>query len=162
MSKTENFKDLYDLIDELDIAMMVTEVRDDLRSKPMKTHIDTETGHLWFLTKASSGKAIEILNEHAVNLAYACPKSSTYVSVTGTVRVGHDKKKIDWMWPDESALWFQYEQNDPSVAAICVMPNIAEYWDSTDSKILKSWEIVKSKLMGETPDLGDIETVRLS
>ena len=54
------------------------------------------------------------------------------------------------------------KKTDPNVAAIRVIPTIAEYWDVEFSAITRIWEIAKSKITGGKPDLGENETVRLA
>ena len=162
MTKPERLDDLFDIIEQLEIGMLVSENDGNFRSRPMKAFPDEATSHIWFLTKLSSPKVLEIVTDSDVNISFACPKSHQYVSVSGKAFVSRDEQQIEHMWSDKMALWFDCEKTDPNVAAIRVIPTIAEYWDGESSAITRMWEIAKSKITGGKPDLGENETVRLA
>lgn len=162
MNMTYKVEGLFEIIDELDIAMLVSESGNELRSRPMKAFADTDTNEIWFLTKFGSPKILEIATDSDVNISFACPKSHQYVSISGKAFTSRNEDKIDEMWSEKMAVWFDCEKTDPNVAAIRVIPSIAEYWDGKSSSVARMWEITKSKLTGEKPDLGENETVRLA
>lgn len=162
MNMTDKVEGLFEIIDELDIAMLVSESGNELRSRPMKAFGDTDTNEIWFLTKFGSPKILEIATDSDVNISFACPKSHQYVSISGKAFTSRNQDKIDEMWSEKMAVWFDCEKTDPNVAAIRVIPSIAEYWDGKSSSVARMWEITKSKLTGEKPDLGENETVRLA
>jgi general stress protein 26 len=162
MTKSDKLDDLFDIIKDLSIGMLVSENANELRSRPMKAFPDTTTNQIWFLTKLGSPKIREIAKDSDVNVSFACPKSQQYVSISGKAFVSRDMEKIDMMWSDDMALWFDCEKTDPNVAAIRIVPSVAEYWDGKSSKIARMWEIAKAKVKGDTPDLGDNETVRMA
>lgn len=161
MTKTDKLDDLFEIIEDLGIGMLVSENHNELRSRPMKAFPDERTNEIWFLTQLGSPKVIEIATDSTVNISFACPKSQKYVSVSGKASITRDPVKIDEMWSDTMALWFDCERTDPNVAAIRVMPTTAEYWDGRSNAITRAWEITKSKITGDKPDLGESETVRL-
>lgn len=162
MTYSEKLDDLFDIIDDLNIGMLVSENNGELRSRPMKAFTDSSTQTLWFLTKLDSPKVLEIANDSDVNISFACPKSQKYVSVTGTAFLSRDREHIDRMWSDDMAVWFDCDKADPNVAAIRVDIAVAEYWDGTSNSIARAWEVAKAKVTGDKPDLGDNETVRLA
>jgi len=162
MTQTEKLDDLFDIIEDLSIGMLVSENAGELRSRPMKAFPDTHTNQLWFLTKLGSPKIIEIATDSDVNISFACPKSQQFVSISGKAFISRDQEKIGDMWSDKMALWFDCEKTDPNVAAIRVIISAAEYWDGESNAIARMWEIAKAKVTGDKPDLGDNETVRLA
>lgn len=162
MTTSETYKELYDIIDDLEIGMLVSETNGSLRSRPMKAFTQEHSNEIWFLTKLGSPKVTEIVTDSDINVSFSCPKAQKYVSVTGKAFVSREQSKIDMMWSDNMTVWFDCEKTDPNVAAICVVPSIAEYWDGKSSSIARVWEIAKAKVTGEKPDLGDNETVRLA
>lgn len=162
MATTETKSDLFEIINNLEIGMLVSENESELRSRPMKFFTDEETNHLWCLTKFGSEKVYEIATDSDVNVSFACPKSQNYVSVSGKAYVRRDSEKIDMMWSDAMAVWFDCDKSDPNIAAIQVVPSTAEYWDGKSSTIARMWEIAKAKVTGDKPDMGDSAKVRLA
>ncbi len=162
MTYSEKIDTLFNIIDELQTAMLVSENDGSLRSRPMKTFPDQDTHTLWFLTKTGSSKVQEIVQDQEINLSFACPKSKKYVSVSGQATLSRDQEKINAMWSDDMAVWFDCEKTDPGVAAICVAPTIAEYWEGEDNDLKRIWEITKAKITETKPDLGENETVRIA
>ena len=71
MTDTNDTAKLWDMIKTIEIAMMVTEDGDHLRSRPMAVSQKEFDGKLWFFTRASSHKVTEVEQDHRVNLAYA-------------------------------------------------------------------------------------------
>jgi general stress protein 26 len=162
MTKTDKIEDLFELIQELNTGMLVSENEGELRSRPMKAFPNKKTNQIWFLTKTESSKILEIASDADVNISFACPKSQKYVSVSGKAFISRDQVKIDEMWSDKMALWFDCEKTDPNVAAIRVEPSTAEYWEGESNTIAVMWELAKAKVTGEKPDLGENETVRIA
>ena len=54
MTQTEKLDDLFDIVEELSIGMLVSENNNELRSRPMKAFPDAQTHQIWFLTKLVS------------------------------------------------------------------------------------------------------------
>lgn len=162
MTYLEKIDTFFDIIHELEIAMLVSENNGALRSRPMKAFPDQDTQTIWFLTKTGAAKVQEIAQDQNINLSFACPKSRKYVSVSGKVTLSHDRKKIDEMWSDKMAVWFDCEKTDPGVTAICVVPSIAEYWEGEENDLKRIWEITKAKVTDAKPDIGENETVRIA
>lgn len=162
MTQTEKLDDLFDIINDLSIGMLVSENDNTLRSRPMKAFTDKTTNQIWFLTKLGSPKVLEIATDSDVNISFACPKSQQYVSVSGKAFISRDKAQIDKMWSDDMSIWFDCEKDDPNVAALRIVPSIAEYWDGKSNAVARMWEVTKAKITGDKPDLGDNKTVRLA
>ena len=148
--QTDDVKKLAKLIKGINVAMMTT--RDDdgtLRSRPMQTQNHEFDGTLWFFTQASSHKVDEINHEHQVNLSYAEPSDSRYVSVSGTATLVRDRAKIDELWTPVLKAWFPEGKDDPEVALLRVDVSKAEYWDVPTSTIVKLVGFTKAVLTGK-------------
>lgn len=152
---------LYDMIDDLGTAMMVTEDEGKIRSRPMKGKIFRDSGEIWFLTESTSGKVSEIHRDKNSNLSYACPEKDTYISISGKAMLSKDKDKIDDLWGPWASIWFGCEKDDPKVAAICFKPEVAEQWTSESSKTVQIWEMAKAYLTNEKPDVGEHKIVNM-
>ena len=155
-------EELYELIEDIGTAMLVTEADGELRSRPMSGNLYRDSGEIWFLTESRSGKAQEISEDRTSNLTYACPEKETYISITGTSTLSRDLDKIEDMWGPWAKAWLQCEMDDPKVAAIRFKPQIAEYWASPSSSLVQAWELAKANVTDEQPDMGDNKTVLMS
>ena len=70
-----------------------------LNSRPMSTNKNVEfDGDIWFFTYGDTPKVHEIENKPYVNVAFADPKSQTYVSLSGRAELVRDKAKIAELW----------------------------------------------------------------
>ena len=145
------YENLWEKIEDVRVAMMTTSDKDgSLRSRPMYTQQAEFDGELWFFTADDSGKVEEISQEHQVNLNYAEPKSSLYVSVSGTAELVKDRSKIEELWSPMLKAWFKGGIDDPHLALLRVRVSRAEYWDDTSSKMSQLVGMVKSALGSES------------
>ena len=162
MSKTTGKEKVKEMIDDIKVAMLVTEdAHGHLRSRPMHTSKVEEDGKVWFFTSEYSAKTDEIQEEHMVNLAYSDPGSNDYLSVAGRAKVVTDQAKIDELWSDMLKAWFPEGKDSDRVALLCVTPIHAQYWDQTSSKIVELLKMGKAIVTGETYTSADNEKVNM-
>lgn len=148
-----------DLLQDARIAMLTTISADgSLVSRPMATQQVQFDGDAWFFTEADSPKVAEIAADPRMNAAYT--EGGTYVSLSGTASLVHDVAKKRELWNQFAAAWFQCEPEDPDVALIRLSADTAEYWD-TPGRASSLIAMVKGKLTGQRPDVGDNEVVDL-
>lgn len=147
---SEQLRKLRELIEGIETAMLTTiDLHGRLRSRPMASIQMDETGSLWFFTNEFSGKVHEVMQNNHVNVAYAHPGKNNYVSVTGEAEVVTDRKKIEELWKPILLAWFPKGLNDPKLSLLKVNVNMAEYWDSTASGMVKLYHIAKAVIKGE-------------
>lgn len=155
-------KDIKNKIDNVKIAMLVTEEPDGtLRSRPMGTNKMEEDGSLWFFTNEFSPKVAEVNQNHKVNISYADVDENLYVSVSGEAHLVTDKGKIDELWKPHLKAWFPEGKEDPNVALLKVIPQKAEYWDANSSKMVTAFNIAKAIISGEKHKTKDHKKVDL-
>lgn len=128
-------------------------------SRPMATQEVEFDGDLWFFASAASPKVSEVQADPRVNIGYA--GSSSWVSVSGTAEVVRDVAKNKELWNPFAEAWFANGPEDPDVVLLKVSTETAEYWDTPGGKVASVIALVKSKVTGDRPDVGDNETVRL-
>ncbi|MGB3181766.1 MAG: pyridoxamine 5'-phosphate oxidase family protein [Cyclobacteriaceae bacterium] len=156
----EHIEKVRELTEKIDFCMMVTQEPDgNLRSRPMSTQTVDDKGLFWFFTNEFSGKVKEIEEYPVVNLAYSEPGKNRYVSVTGVAEVVTDKAKVDELWDDVLKAWFPEGKDDPDLALVKVLPDEAEYWDGSSSKMVRLFKIGKALITGKTYDTGGNEKV---
>jgi general stress protein 26 len=151
---------LAELVDEIRIAMMTTsEPNGMLRSRPLATLQMDADGNLWFFTSISSPKVEEIEGHRQVNLSYADPKDSDFVSISGTAVVLRDRDKMKELWTPWVEPWFPNGLDDPDLALLRVSIDQAEYWDAPDSKVGRLIGLTRAMKTGDRGSLGSNEKV---
>ena len=150
------------MIKGIRFAMLCTAMPDGmLRSRPMATQQADFDGHLWFFCDADSAKVYEIEREHHVNLSYADPNDSRYVSVSGRASVVRDQDKARELWSPVHKAWFANGPEDPNLALLRVEVDQAEYWDAPSSTMTHIIGFTKAILTGHRYIPGEHEKVNL-
>jgi general stress protein 26 len=163
----KNIKDLYDLIDGIEIAMFTTRRSDGrLVSRPMATQTQAEGTDLWFVTDVESHKLDELEADPNVNLAYYRDRTKEWVSVSGTALVSQDRKVIHELYRPDWKAWFGDEggardggPDDPRLALILVDVQSVTYLKQDKPRPVILFELVKGMVTGKRPDLGEARQV---
>jgi general stress protein 26 len=160
-TRTEAIEKLRDLIKDIDFCMLTTVDEDGtLRSRPMSTQDAEFDGDLWFFTYDPSPKAQEVRNERQVNVSYADIGAHTYVSVSGTATLVHDRAKMEQYWHPAHKIYFPDGLETPGLALLKVEVSKAEYWES-DGKVATLLEMAKSVVTGSEFEGGDNQKLTL-
>jgi general stress protein 26 len=156
-----NLKGIIEKIKDIRVAMLTTEDENGtLRSRPMaNVDIDAENC-IWFFTKDDSGKAAEVNQEPQVNLAFADTSNQTYVSISGTASLSHDKDKLRQLWNPMVKAYFPNGLDEPNIALLKVKIHDAEYWDSSASTMVRLFNVAKAVITGTQYDEGEHGQVR--
>jgi general stress protein 26 len=158
----ESIEKLRDLIKDIDFAMLTTVDDNDgtLRSRPMSTQDVEFDGQLWFFIYDDSAKVDEIQQQRQVNVSYADPANQTYISVSGTADVVHDRAKMQQFWKPELKIYFPDGLETPNIALLRVDVQKAEYWQS-DGKVASILQIAKALVTGSEYEGGKNEKINL-
>ncbi|MCF0073372.1 pyridoxamine 5'-phosphate oxidase family protein [Dyadobacter sp. CY261] len=173
-------KKLKSLAEDIRFCMYTTYEDGRIVSRPMTTlDIDVE-GNIWFFTSrhtdllrdaphgnawqgdAPHGNAPHGAAQHGnarlgdpVTLIYSDPKNNTYLSVSGTASVVESEHRKEELWNLMSKAWFPGGKDDPDLVVLRVTTQEAAYWDSTSSKMIVFFSMLKAVITGSTPDGGD-------
>jgi general stress protein 26 len=148
-------KKLWTMISKHRFAMMTSRQGDTLRSRPMTT-IDREGETLWFFAKADSAVAEALERTPQVCLSYSDGASHDFVCVAGDAMIVRDSAKKKELWSPAVQVWMPEGAESPQVVLIEVMPDHAEYWDSSSSKIVHLFSAAKALATGRPPsDVGE-------
>ena len=134
--------------------------KDTISSRPMGTAKIEEDGSIWFFTNEYSLKTKEISKDNEVNLGYSDPSSNTYIYVNGKAELIDDQVRKEAYWSPAIKAWFPEGVEDPNLILIKVTPNTAEYWDSSSSKMVVAFQMLKAIVTGDTPDMGEHEKIK--
>lgn len=127
------------LIKDIPFVMLTTINNDDetLRSRPMTLQKAEFEGDLWFFAARTSPACLDIEENPKVNLAFAEPKDTAFVSATGIAEVVFDKEKATELWNPIYKAWFPEGLEDPELCLIRVVVESADYWDAPSSKVVQ-------------------------
>ena len=159
--RNEQLEKIRELVKDIRITMMTTiDDQGNLVSRPMATMQMDENGTFWFFTKKSAPKVDQIdKHEHRVNLAFAHPDEASYVSVSGSADEVYDRAKIDELWSPAAKPWFPDGKDDPELTLLKVHTELAEYWDSTSSRMVRFLEMARAAVTGDTYKEGENQKV---
>ena len=151
---------LYDHIDDIEIAMMTTRRPDGhLESRAMATQKRAEGADLWFVAADGSGKLAEIEDDPHVNLAYYKDRTREWVSVSATAAITRERQEIDELWAPDWQAWFRRvtirhgTKDDPRMVLIGV------FLEVNKPQPVALFELVKGWVTGSTPELGEMHRV---
>lgn len=155
---------LYELIDEIEIAMMTTRRPDGhLRSRAMATQKAAAGADIWFVTRKDTGKLAEIRHDPHVNLAYFKNSNTEWISVSGEAVVSDDRAKIHELYAPDWSIWFDKDgdprhgtADDPRIVLIGVTVHAAEFLEVDAPRPVLLYELAKGWLTGTEPDLGQM------
>jgi general stress protein 26 len=159
---SEKLKDLYALIDGIEIAMFTTRRPDGhLVSRPMATQTQAEGSDLWFVTDIESHKLDELEADPHVNLAYYRDRTREWVSVSGTAVVSQDRRAIHELYRPDWKAWFGDEggardggPDDPRLALILVDVHSVTYLKVNKPRPVVLFEVLKGIVTGSPPNIG--------
>jgi general stress protein 26 len=153
---------LYELIDEIKVALMTTRRADgSLVSRPMATQARAEGTDLWFTTNVETHKIEELESDPNVNLAYYKDGTYEFVSVSGYARLSRDPELIRRLYKPDWRAWLGDEggerdggPNDPRIALVLVEAQSATYLKARYGKAVTLFNVVKGAVTGERPNVG--------
>lgn len=162
--------ELYELIDDMDIAMMTTRDTDgSLISRPMATQEHEKDADLWFVTNIETHKIDQLQHDPNVSVAYYNSGTSEWVSVSGKATISRDRAKIKDLYEEDWKMWFEDEggerdggPNDPRLALIFVDAESVNYMKNKHSKPRTLFELAKAYVTGEDADVGRNEHLEKS
>ena len=155
-------KKIKSLGEDIRFCMYTTYKDGKIESRPMTTLDIDDSGNAWFFTsrKTDIGESSNWGEE--VTLIYSDPKNNSYLSVSGSSSVIVDEKRKEELWNPMSKAWFPGGKDDPDLVMLKVTTDEAAYWDSTSSKMVVFFSMLKAAVTGTTPDGGDHGKLDLS
>jgi general stress protein 26 len=161
MKNEKNIAILKEMAEKVRICLFNTlDKNGEFHSRPMATTKIEDDGSIWFFTNEYSPKSKEISKEDAVNLGYSDPSNNTYLYVNGKAELVDDQARKEAYFSPAIKAWFPEGLDDPNLTLIKVTPAVAEYWDSSSSKMVVVFSMLKAIVTGDTPDLGKHETIK--
>lgn len=155
MMTSEQSKAIWDLISNIEVAMLTTEHEGQLRSRPMYQVQEKFDGTFWFLTSETSAKAGELQENQQVCLTYSDPGQGVFVSISGSAGFNKDATLINKFWDDAVTRWVDGNGSSDDVTLLEVYVEQAEVWDTETSTMKRLFETARAKVTDSEPDLAD-------
>jgi general stress protein 26 len=161
-STEKKLDELYELIEDMDIAMMTTRRADGaLVARPMATQKHGLLGDLWFVTSIETHKIDELQSDPNVSLAYYDDGSKEWVSVSGTATLSQDRAKIRELYEPDWKAYFEDQggnrdggPDDPRLALICVDAHSVHYMKARFGKPRALFELARGMMTGKAAEFG--------
>lgn len=155
----KNSEHVWELMEKIGFAMLVTTDGDKLRSRPMSARVAPDENQIYFLTDARKHKDDEIARNPNVNVAFADSRGQKYVSLTGRAAVSNDRAKIKELFTTEAKAWWE-SADDPNIRVLKVTPDDAEYWDSPGT-VVSYVKMAAAAVTGTRPEIGENRKVAM-
>ena len=155
--KNQHRVKLVEMVKDVRICMLITNEKnaDNISGRPMGISKIDEDGTMWFFTKASSYKVDEIEESKKVSIAITNESSNNYLMIHGTATLVNDKTKMKELWSAIMKAWFPLGLDDPDMTLIKVTPNEVNYWDSSSSKMVVLFNMLKAIVTGKEYSEGE-------
>lgn len=154
MTDTEENRSLFwDRLEDINVGMLG--LTSDQRFIPMSHYADADAGMLWFIgakgtdlaSSLSSGPAgaVHVVSDGGEGL---------YARIDGTLELSDDHAKLDELWNAIASSWFEDGKRDEAVQLMRFDIKAAEVW-LTGGGLGFLYQIAKSKITGDKPDMGE-------
>jgi general stress protein 26 len=162
MTENNGKKNLFDVVDDFDVAMLVTHTANTIHARPMAiAQLDFGIG-VYLVTDIHSIKIDEInVNQNAL---LTFQSARRFASVSGQLAVVLDRQLIQKVWKESWKVWFPGGKSDPDIALLKFTAHEGEFWDNAGMQGLKYvYEAARAYVTGETPetDVAQHDKVRL-
>jgi len=158
---------LYNMIEELDTAMLTTRRADGhLVSRAMANQKHAPGADLWFVTADGSGKLTDLAADPHINLAYYKDRTREWISVAGLATISRDRNTIRQLYAPDWKMWFgdgddprAGTPDDPRIVLVGVDVHSAVFLEVNKPQPVVLYEIVKGWVTGTEPELGTMHKV---
>jgi general stress protein 26 len=151
MNANDSKKNLFDVVDDFDVAMLVTYTANSIHARPMViAQLDFGIG-AYLVTHVDSFKIDEIgINQNAL---LTFQSARRFASVRGDLTVLFDRQVIEKVWKEAWKVWFPGGKSDPKIALLKFTAHEGEFWDNAGMQGLKYvYEAAKAYVTGATPE----------
>jgi general stress protein 26 len=122
----EQRKQLIDVVDSFDTAILLTGMDGDVNGRPMSI-AGNEDGDLWFITAKNSPKAGEVRADADALVTLQSP--TAYAVVHGKAAIVDDAERLKALWNRGADLYFPDGADTEEATLLRFSPTKGEYWD---------------------------------
>ena len=152
MNSTIDKKHLYQLLDEFDVAMLVTHSNTKIHARPMVVARLEQEMCTYLVTELNSVKVDEISANPQALLSFQSTRQ--FASLSGELELVKDRTLVELMWKEIWKVWFPKGKSDPNFAVLKFVPSEGEFWDNVGMLGLKYvYNAAKAYVAGQTPEV---------
>ncbi|WBU61473.1 pyridoxamine 5'-phosphate oxidase family protein [Paracoccus albus] len=133
----------------------------DGRFLPMSHSMIDGDPNLWFITAKDTPMAKAAAQGADANYLVCSDGKGLYADVSGKLTLSDDAEKLDEIWGVIASSWFEGGKADPDLQLVRYAPSKAEVWVTEGGALGFLYQIARSKLTDQKPDLGQHGTVSL-
>jgi general stress protein 26 len=147
-----------DVLDGVRVAMLTTESADGLDARPL-TIVEQTGDTLWFLVSRSAQwlNATSLSGQDSL-LAFEDAAHSSYVCLTGRLRLDDEPSRIEALWTAPARAYFDGPR-DPDVVALAFDVRGGRWWDGPDSRIGQSLALARAIVTHDRSKVGETGAV---
>ncbi len=125
-----------------------------LTVRPMAVQSVDDAGDVWFLSGRSSHTNQHIAADPQVQLLFANPGSSEFMTLEGDATISDDRGLKEEHWTPIAKTWFTGGVDDPELTVLRVRVRDGYYWDTKHGKATSMIKIAIGAVTGKTMDDG--------
>lgn len=161
LRSSEAIEKVKKLIERANVCMFTTKLTTvPLSSRPMSTLKVDDNGLIWFFSKVDSDKNRDIKLDDRIQLFYAHPDSSEYLTIYGRAEIVVDKQTISDLWNPLAKVWFDGKE-DPTLTVLKITPEDGHYWDTKNNKMIRLLKLAVGAIIGKPLDDGQEGNIRI-
>jgi len=149
---TKSPDDVWNLIKDIPMALLVTKDGDRLDARPMGATTRAGEGCIYILANKQEDSDKQIQADSKVVLSFQ-KDATTYIVVHGRARASDDRAKIKDLWNAFDKAWWDGPE-DPRIRLLTITPNRAEYWESP-GKLIAYTDMLIAAATGGRPKTGE-------
>jgi general stress protein 26 len=120
-----------------------------LEVRPMAVQDVDAVGNIWFLSARSSLQNRQISRHPQVQLFFANPSASEYLSLHGRAFITDSPPLKEKYWNPLAKAWFKKGVDDPELTVIRVQTEHGHYWDTEFGKTVTMLSLVVGAITGQ-------------
>jgi general stress protein 26 len=150
MTKTPD--DVWTLIKDIPMALLVTKDGDRLDARPMGATAKPDEGRIFILANKREDSDRQIQSDSEVLLSFQ-KGATTWVVVHGRAIASNDRARIKQLWNAFDKAWWD-GPDDPRIRLLTITPTNAEYWESP-GKLIAYTDMLIAAATGGRPKTGE-------
>jgi general stress protein 26 len=122
--------------------------------RPMAVQEVDDSGCIWFLSGRSSNKNHRLEHDVHVQLFFANPGATEFLSLVGRASVSDDRALKEKFWTPMAKTWFPAGVDDPELTVIGVIVDSGHYWDTVHGKAVTLAKMAVGAVTGKNAGVG--------